>query len=96
MFPKIRNMATRIKTDGATTLGAIIGFMFGMYLAYKNLHLATLPHIGISEISEAASLMGLGTIFGIVIGALFDTRYSSTVNQNANDCQQGDGDVGDS
>ncbi len=81
MFPKIRNMATRIKTDGAATLGAIIGFMVGVYLAYKGLHLTTLSHISNTVILEAVSLMFLSTVFGVIFGAMFDTRHQPRVDQ---------------
>ncbi len=68
---KIRNLATPIKDDGGTKLGAMLGAIVGIILAYCGLSLmsATNP---IATVLTMASGLILGIVIGSVIGGLID------------------------
>ena len=79
---KIRELATPIKKDGATDLGALIGAIIGAGLAYWALSLSPVAfHIGTIIVVAVAFGATLGVIVGVVLGRLIDLRLAPKVEQ---------------
>jgi len=76
MFPKIQQMATPIKTDGGTKLGALIGAIIGTILAYGGVSSTIVQPAGTMTILAVMAGLIIGLVIGTAIGAIIDLRLT--------------------
>ena len=84
---KIRNLATPIKDDGGTKLGAMLGAIVGIILAYCGLSLMSVTH-PIWTILTMMTGMILGLVIGSVIGGLVDLKLTTDHTDKGTDDQK--------